>query len=295
MYFKFTMFWFMLNIFLMISAISQVRGSNKNSTKISHSLHKAKNEPSVLILQDGKGNTYKYIYPNDMDQFSKMSTLGNKNSSTVIHLPPGILKSENASCDTSDSPVDHSYVRIVNSTNSEGPRTTNPKNAITEHKQSLPGSKVDPIVAFVMPKLPGGEPCEEENTAASINENESTETTTIKDCKTEKEEDGNDADDSTVIKSTYGNNYPKDDSNNAQILSQINNVKYRESSNNQQNSQKSCDARNGLILLVENDIKLKLFLNSNGILDKLSLVNSSKNSTIKSMNELSSEDDVTSE
>jgi len=228
-----------------------------------------------------------------MNQFSKMSTLGNKNSSTVIHLPPGILKSENASCDTSDSPVDHSYGRI-SSTIPEGPQTTNPKNAITEHKQSLPGSKVNPIVSFVMPKTSVGEPREEENTAVSINENESTETTTIKDCKTEKEEDGNDADDSTVINSTYGNIYPKDVSNNTQILSQINNVKYRESSNNQQNSQKSCDARNGLILLVENDIKLKLFLNSNGILDELSLVNSRKNSTIKSKNELSSEDDVTS-
>ncbi|XP_008180059.1 uncharacterized protein LOC100571382 isoform X2 [Acyrthosiphon pisum] len=247
------------------------------------------------MLKDGKGNTYKYIYPNDMDQFSKMSTLGNKNSSTVIHLPPGILKSENASCDTSDSPVDHQYVRILNSTMPERPQTTNPKNSITEHKQSSPGSKANPIVAFMLPKTTGGEPCEEENTAVSINENEPTETTTIKDCKTEKEEDGNDADDSTVIKSIYNDsNHPKDISKNDQILSsQINNVKY-ESSNNQQNSQKSCDARNGLILLVENDIKLKLFLNSNGILDKLSLVNSRKNSTIKSNNELSSEEDVTS-
>ncbi|CAI6344753.1 unnamed protein product [Macrosiphum euphorbiae] len=287
------MFWFMLNIFLMISAISQVRGSNKNSTKKSNSLHQAKNEPSVLMLKDGKGNTYKYIYPNDMDQFSKMSTLGNKNSSTVIHLPPGILKSENASCDTSDSPVDHPIGTILSSTLHEGPLDTNPKNSITEHKQSSPGSKVVPIVDILFPKTPGGEPCEEENTAVSINENESTdETTTIKDCKTEKEEDGNGADGSTDIKSIYdGKNYAKDISNNAKILSQINNVKY-ESSNNQQNSQKPCDARNDLILLVENDIKLKFFLKSNGRMDKLSLLNNRKNSTINPKNELSSDDDV---
>jgi len=245
------------------------------------------------MLKDGKGNTYKYIYPNDMDQFSKMSTLGNKNSSTVIHLPPGILKSENASCDTSDSPVDHPIRRILSSKLHERPLDTNPKNSITEYKQSSPGSKVDPIVDILFPKTPGGEPCEEENTAVSINENESTdETTTIKDCKTEKEEDGNGADDSTVIKSIYdGNNHAKDISNNANILSQINNVKY-ESSNNQQNSQEPCDARNDLIVLVENDINLKLFLNSNGIMHKLSLLHSRKNSTIKPKNEISPDDDV---
>jgi len=257
---------------------------------MSNNLHQAKNEPSVLMLKDGKGNTYKYIYPNDMDQFSKMSTLGNKNSSTVIHLPPGILKSENASWDTSNSPVDHPYIRISSSTMPERPRTTNPKNSIT--KQFLLGSKINPVSAIVLAKPAREEPSVEKNTAISINENESTETTTIKDCTTEKEKDENGADDSTVIKSIYDDNiYPKDISDNTQILSQINNVKY-ESSNNQQNSQKPCDARNGLILLVENDIKLKLFLNSNGILDKLSMANSRKNSTIKSKNELSSDDDA---
>lgn len=222
-----------------------------------------------------------------MDQFSKMSTLGNKNSSTVIHLPPGILKSENTSNDTSDSPVDHPHTKI-SSTISERPQTTSPKNSIIEHKQSLPGSKVNPIVSFVLPK-PGQH--KEENTAVSINDNESTETTTIEDCKTEKEEDDNVEDDNTAIKSIYDNNYQKDFSNDAQILSPKNNVKY-ESLNNQNNLIKSCDTRNGLILLIENDIKLKLFLNSSGLLDKLSLKNNTKNSTIKSKDEISSEDDV---
>jgi len=217
-----------------------------------------------------------------------MSTLGNKNSSTVIHLPPGILKSENTSYDTSDSPVDHPHTKI-SSTISEKPRTTYPKSSIIEHKLSLPGSKINPIVSFVLPKP--GEHKEENTDAVSINENESTETTTIKDCKAEKEEDGNVADDNTVIKSIYDNNYQKDISNDTQISSQKNNVKY-ENLNNQNNLYKSCDTRNGLILLIENDIKLKLFLNSNGLLDKFSLKNSTKNSTIKSKDEISSEDDV---
>lgn len=219
-----------------------------------------------------------------MDQFSKMSTLGNKNSSTVLHLPPGILKSENtSSCDTSGSTVDQPYTM----TTTGRPRTTNPKNAINEYKQSLSGSRHSPIVSITLPEHTKEEQHEEENISVSIKENESTETTTIKDNNAEKEENCNGGDEKTVIKPIYNHNFSTEISNKFP-LTQTNN-KYNESLNKQQSLYKSCDTRNGLILLVENDIKLKLFLNSNGI---LSLVNSRKNSTIKSKDELSTEDDV---
>jgi len=235
------------------------------------------------MLKDVHGNTYKYIYPNDMDQFSKMSTLGNKNSSTVIHLPPGILKSDNTSCDTDVSSVDHPYKRI-SSTTSEKPRTNKPKNTTNRHKQSLPGNKDNHIVSSIFLK-PVDELPEVNNTAVSINSNISTETTTIKDFITEKDDDGNSTNYETITSPIF-NNYSNGISNNALILSEINNEQYDSS----KNLNKSYDTRNGLILLVKNDIKLKLFLNSNGILDKSSLMNSRNNSTIK--DELSTKDDV---
>lgn len=259
----------------------KVRGLKKNSSNISNSIHQTKNEPSVLMLKDVFGNTYKYIYPNDMDQFSKMSTLGNKNSSTMIHLPPGILKSDNTSSETGVSPVDHPY-KMISSTTSERPRTNKPKNTTNQHKQSLPGSKDNHILSstYLMPKR---ELNKVNNTAVSINSNISNETTTIKDCITEKDEDGNSTNYETITTPII-NNYSNNISNNAPILSEINNKQYDTS----ENLYKSCDTCNGLILLVKNDIKLKLFLNSNGILDKSSIMNSKKNSTIK--DELSTED-----
>jgi len=247
-----------------------------------------KNDPSVLILKDGRGNTYKYIYPNDMDQFSKMSTLGNKNSSTVIHLPPGILKSENTSCDTSVSPINQPDLRI-SSTTSARPRTTNSKNTTSQRKQHSSGSSDIDILSSVLPK-PTIRNTEGNNTAVSINSNESTDTSTsIKDCTTEKKEDDNGPHNEPVT-TPIANNSSNESSNNTPILCKINNDKYE--SSNEQDSYKSCDNRNGLILLVENDIKLKLFLNSKGIFGKSSLVNSRKNSMLKPKDEPSTEDDA---
>lgn len=270
----------------MISAVSQVHGLKKNSTNISNGFDQTKNDPSVLILKDVHGNTYKYIYPNDMDQFSKMSTLGNKKSSTVIHLPPGILKSENPSRDTSSNPIDQPYTRI-SSTTSERPRTiTIPKNTTNQHKRNytvfLDTNKESPILSKAIIRQ-----IDKDNSTISINSTESTDTITINDGKTENKDDENDPNNEPSIHniSFIGS------SDDTPILSKINNEKY-ERSDEQQNSYKSCDNRNGLILLVENDIKLKLFLNSNGILGKSSLVNSRKNATIKSKDELSTEDGV---
>ncbi|XP_022165572.1 uncharacterized protein LOC111030409 isoform X2 [Myzus persicae] len=250
------MFWFMFNTFLMISAVSQVHGLKKNSTNISNGFDQTKNDPSVLILKDVHGNTYKYIYPNDMDQFSKMSTL------------------------------DQPYTRI-SSTTSERPRTiTIPKNTTNQHKRNytvfLDTNKESPILSKAIIRQ-----IDKDNSTISINSTESTDTITINDGKTENKDDENDPNNEPSIHniSFIGS------SDDTPILSKINNEKY-ERSDEQQNSYKSCDNRNGLILLVENDIKLKLFLNSNGILGKSSLVNSRKNATIKSKDELSTEDVV---
>jgi len=232
------------------------------------------------MLKDVLGNTYKYIYPNDMDQFSKMRTLGNKNSSTVIHLPPGILKSDNTSSETGVSSID----KRISSTTSEKPRTNKSKNTTNQHKTSLPSSKDNHIVSSIFLK-PEGELTKVNNTAVSMNSNTSTETTVIKDYITGKDDDGNNTNYETITTPIF-NNYSNDISNNVPMLSEINNEQY----NTSKNLYKSCDTCNGLILLVKNDIKLKLFLNSNGILDKSSIMNSKNNSTIK--DEFSTEDDM---
>lgn len=295
-----------------------MRGLNQNPSNISNNFHHTKNEPSFLILKDVQGNMYKYIYPNDMDQFSKMSTLGNKNSSTVIHLPPGILKIENGKFNKTDNNKSLDDPKIT----SEKPQTTTTKRTtngtftktlpdIKEKNNNKPkinkNSSIE--VNSTLPKTERKN-SEEEDTIVLINENEPTETTTIKNIKnehkTEKGEDSNDNGnviaDLPILKSAQNPIMLPNDNNtkkhsNSMIIERLfllkkNSEKY-ENSNEQQNSYKSSDTRNDLLLLVENDIKLKLFINSKGVLDKSSPGNSIKNSTMKLKDDLLTEDDMT--
>lgn len=295
----------------------KVHGLNQNPSNISNNFHHAKNEPSFLILKDVQGNMYKYIYPNDMDQFSKMSTLGNKNSSTVIHLPPGILKIENGTFETGNTKsLDDPKIT------SEKPRTTTPKRTTNGHKiikplleikeknnnkQNIKNSSIG--VNYTLPKTER-KYSEEEDTTVLINENEPSETTSIKNIynehKTEKGEDsnenGNIIADQPILKAApnpnmlpYDNN-TKENSNSIIIerfFSLKKNSEKNENLNEQQNTYKSSDIRNDLLLLVENDIKLKLLINSKGVLNKSSPLNSRKNPTIKLNGDLSTEDDMT--
>ncbi|XP_026819894.1 sphingosine kinase B-like [Rhopalosiphum maidis] len=292
MFFKITMFRFVLNTILMISAVSQVRGLNKNISNTSNNFHHTKNEPSFLILKDIHGNMYKYIYPNDMDQFSKMSTLGNKNSSTVIHLPPGILKTENSPSKIVISRVDNPKKT------SERPQILIQKSTIIDHAptHSLLGNdkgdekeKRKTIVEDILPTTERRN-SNENHTTVFKNEIESTETTTIENSKNEHEAQTDDDDDDDG----------KDNNKNDPILKSAPNPRIFSSKkgsenheNEQQNVYKSSDIRNNLILLVKNDIKLKLFINSNGILNKSSPANSRKNPTVQLNDELSTEDDTT--
>ncbi|KAE9535569.1 hypothetical protein AGLY_007470 [Aphis glycines] len=302
----------------MISAVSQVRGLNQNSSNISNNFHHTKNEPSFLILKDAQGNMYKYIYPNDMDQFSKMSTLGNKNSTTVIHLPPGILKKENGTFNKTGNIKSLDDMKIT----SEKPQTTTTKRTINntptkflpdikEKNNNKPNiNKNSSIgVGSTLPKTEKKN-SEEEDTIVLTNENEPTETTTIKNIKNEhKTEEGEDSNDTgniiadqPILKSAQNPNMLPNDNNtkehsNSMIIERLfllkkNSEKY-ENSNEQQNSYKSSDTRNDLLLLVENDIKLKLFMNSKGVLNKSSPENSRKNPTIKLKGDISTEDDMT--
>jgi hypothetical protein len=289
-----------------------VRGLNKNISNISNNFHHTKNEPSFLILKDIHGNMYKYIYPNDMDQFSKMSTLGNKNSSTVIHLPPGILKSENSSSKMVISHVDNPKKT------SERPRATTQKSTIIDHAptHSLPGNgkgnekeKRKTIVEDILPTTERRN-SNEDHTTVFKNENESTETTAIENSKNEHEAQTDDDDDDDgkdnnkndpILKSAPNprmspcDNSSKDKSSRSIIIEPdfSLNKSSKNHENEQQNAYKSSDTRNNLILLVENDIKLKLFINSNRILNKSSLANSRKNPTVQLNDELSTEDDTT--
>ncbi|XP_025201613.1 uncharacterized protein LOC112599094 [Melanaphis sacchari] len=308
MYFKITMFWFELNTILMISAVSQVCGLNQNASNISNNFHYTKNEPSFLILKDIQGNMYKYIYPNDMDQFSKMSTLGNKNSSTVIHLPPGILKTENSTCETDIASEDNPKIT------SERSRTTTPKsttnnNALSRKSNDNIKLKLNKNPSVVVDSVLST--TERRNSVVNhTTENESTETTTIQNSKnkhtTEKDEDGNGIDvkqENPILKTGINPHILPYDNNTKENLNYIiierlfllkKNGEKHENSNEQQNLYKSSDTPNSLILLIENNIKLKLFKNSNGILKNSSPVNSRKNSTLKVKDELSTEDDITS-
>jgi len=245
-----------------------------------------------------------------------MSTLGNKNSSTVIHLPPGILKTENpknSSSETGVNSIDRSNFRI-SSTTSEGQRVTNPINTTNERTKSVLGSKSkdinknkrskNPPTVYSLWSTTKRTNSEVDNTTVSIKENESTETTTQKNDKNEheaeKEEDDITADEYTltpILKSTtnatfHGNN-TKENSNNSKLLMNSN-EKYNKS-NEQYSLYKSCDSGNGLILLVENDIKLKLIFNSNGILDKSFPMDNTNNPTIKSKDKLSTKDEITND
>uniref|UniRef100_A0A2S2NGK9 Uncharacterized protein n=1 Tax=Schizaphis graminum TaxID=13262 RepID=A0A2S2NGK9_SCHGA len=254
---------------------------------------------------------YKYIYPNDMDQFSKMSTLGNKNSSTVIHLPPGILKTENSSSKTVISPVDNPKKT------SERPRATTQKSTIIDHApttHSLLGNgkgdekeKRKTIVEDILPTTERRN-SNEDHTIVLTNENESMETTTIEKSKNEHEaqtdddydDKGNNKSD-PILKSVanprmspYYNN-SNDNSSRSIIIERgfSLNKSSKNPKNEQQNLYKSGDTRNNLILLLENDIKLKLFINSNGILNKSSPANSRKNPTVQLNDEPSTEDNTT--
>lgn len=294
-----------------------MRGLNQNPSNISNNSHHTKNEPSFLILKDVQGNMYKYIYPNDMDQFSKMSTLGNKNSSTVIHLPPGILKIENGTFNKTGNIKSLDDPKIM----FEKPQTTTTKRTINGTlKKSLPNIKEKNNdqqniknssigVDSTLPKTKK-KSSEEEDTIVLINENEPTETTTIKNIKnehkSEKGEDGNDNGniiaDLPILKSAPNPNMLPNDNNtkehsNSMIIERLfllkkNSEKY-ENSNEQQNSYKSSDTHNDLLLLVENDIKLKLFINSKGVLNESFPGNSKKNPTIKLKSDISTEDDMT--
>lgn len=294
---------------------------NENPSNISNIIQHTKNEPSFLILKDVQGNMYKYIYPNDMDQFSKMSTLGNKNSSTVIHLPPGILKKENGTFETSN-------IKSLNDPKitSVKPRTTTAKRATSNNAHTTPLPALPNIkeknnnkqiiknnsstgVNSTLSKTKRKN-SKEEDTTILINENEPTETTTIKNIEdehqTEKGEDSNENGDIIaglpILKSAPNPNMLPNDNNtkknsNSIIIERLlllkkNSEKY-ENSNEQQNLYKSSDTRNDLLLLVENDIKLKLFINSKGVLNKSSSVSNRKNPTIKLTDDLSAEDDMT--
>lgn len=274
----------------------KVHGFKQSPSNISNNFHHTKSEPSFLILKDVQGNMYKYIYPNDINQFSKMSTLGNKNSSTVIHLPPGILKSENPSNSfTSKTNVEHTDGPNIrtSSTTSEKPQITYISNdKHTTHKSnSKTKSSID---TFSFTNANG----------LVIKKNELTETTTTKNCKNEnkneKEEDDKAGPNEYNIALNDSQNILK-----TKVPLNIHNVsdypagnkstKKCENSNKPHNLYKLRDTRNGLVLLVENDIKLKLFLNSNGILDEPSLIDSKKNRIIPLKDEFHTEDGIPSD